>query len=368
MIESININGFRCFQKSKISGFKTVNLIGGQNNCGKTALLEALYLNFSPGTNTIIHLRRFRRESHEFAKNMPERSWNNLFYNTNSNKPINIKSCTINDQIFNDIELICDESTDQFKKIIEEENQKDDDLVDLRDLLTQSEFKRSTLNIYYVKDGKKQPIASLISHSKGIISKDLIFPDNKKVNYMPSSFRLSSDALAREHDKADLNDKTQHLLSAIKIIDNTITEIRTFNIGEPSVYLKKKDGVYLPIYLYGEAVSKITELILRILNDAESVLLIDEIENGIHHTHQIDLWKYIFKLAIDFNVQIFATTHSYEMIKSFTDAGLSSDNYRDNASYFEITKNIKSGEIIGIERDLEGLRYEIDRKMGFRGE
>ncbi|MCP4110651.1 MAG: ATP-binding protein [Desulfobacteraceae bacterium] len=370
MIKEIDINKFRCFKKSKFSGFKAVNLIGGQNNCGKTALLESLYLNLSPRKSTIMVLRRFRRESSEFAKNMPERTWNNFFFNLDNDKTLSIISRGSDGNIYNNIELLCDESTDQFDEIFEEEEQSDDDLVDLRTLFSERNFTRSTLNINLLKDdGKKHLLTSLIAHSKGIISKDSDLPDEKKkVNYIPALSRLSSDALSREYDKADIKGNSQKILNAIQLIGKSITEIKTFNIGEPTIYLKKSEGEYLPIYLYGEAISKTTDFILRIVNDPDSVLLIDEIENGIHHTNQYDLWRNIFELSSLFNVQIFATTHSYEMIQSFVQAGLSKDVFKESACYLEMTKSIKSGEIVGIERDLENLNYEINQKMGFRGE
>lgn len=39
MLENIEIQNFRCFEDTKILGFKRVNLIGGKNNAGKTAFL-----------------------------------------------------------------------------------------------------------------------------------------------------------------------------------------------------------------------------------------------------------------------------------------------------------------------------------------
>jgi len=44
------------------------------------------------------------------------------------------------------------------------------------------------------------------------------------------------------------------------------------------------------------------------------------------------------------------------------------DASKEKASYFEIAENIKSGELIGIKRDLETLKYEISQGMGFGGE
>ncbi|HGY11901.1 MAG TPA: ATP-binding protein [Desulfobacterales bacterium] len=365
MIKEININRFRCFQKSKFSGFKAVNLIGGKNNCGKTALLESLYLNLSPRRSTIMVLKRFRRESLKFAKDMPERTWNNLFFNLDNDKTSNMVSYDSNGDIYNNIELLCDESTDQSDEIFKEDEQPDDDLADL---FSEKNFTRSTLNINLIKDKKKRLLTSLIAHSQGITSKDSDLPDEKKVNYIPASLRLSSDALAREYDKADLRGNAQKILNTLKLIDKSISEIKTFNIGEPSIYLKKAEGEYLPIYLYGEAISKTMDFILRIVNNPNSVLLADEIENGIHHSNQYDLWRNIFELSASFNIQIFATTHSYEMIQSFVQAGLSKDVFKESACYLEMTKSIKSGEIVGIERNLENLKYETDQKMGFRGE
>jgi len=56
----------KCFQDFKASGFKRVNLIGGKNNIGKTAFLEACYINvYSDDVDTIITAIfniKFRRE------------------------------------------------------------------------------------------------------------------------------------------------------------------------------------------------------------------------------------------------------------------------------------------------------------------
>jgi AAA15 family ATPase/GTPase len=45
--------------------------------------------------------------------------------------------------------------------------------------------------------------------------------------------------------------------------------------------------------------------------------LIDELENGIHYTNYDKLWELILKVSKEQNVQVFATTHSKEMIESY---------------------------------------------------
>jgi len=48
--------------------------------------------------------------------------------------------------------------------------------------------------------------------------------------------------------------------------------------------------------------------------------LIDEIENGLHYTVQQDVWCAILRLADRLNVQVFATTHSWDAIQAFAGA------------------------------------------------
>ncbi len=54
--------------------------------------------------------------------------------------------------------------------------------------------------------------------------------------------------------------------------------------------------------------NRMAEFILRIVSSPNSVLFIDEIENGIHYQTQEKLWDIIFALAVKHNVQTFATT------------------------------------------------------------
>jgi len=72
----------------------------------------------------------------------------------------------------------------------------------------------------------------------------------------------------------------------------------------------------------------------------------------------------------EFDIQIFATTHSGEMIRAFANAGLeeSEQGNDDTAAYIELARNVRTGRIVGIVRDVEQLDYELNREMGVRGE
>jgi len=52
-----------------------------------------------------------------------------------------------------------------------------------------------------------------------------------------------------------------------------------------------------------------------------------EIENGLHHSVMPVIWKGLFLAAKEFDVQIFATTHSWECILAADEAARAGENY-----------------------------------------
>ena len=76
----------------------------------------------------------------------------------------------------------------------------------------------------------------------------------------------------------------------------------------------------VPLSSMGDGMKKIFRLITKAIILENGVLLIDEIERGLHHIVQINLWCLLKIIAQDFNVQIFATTHSWDCICAFQEA------------------------------------------------
>ncbi|MFA9198866.1 MAG: ATP/GTP-binding protein, partial [Aquirufa sp.] len=134
---------------------------------------------------------------------------------------------------------------------------------------------------------------------------------------MPAGFIMTSEQLGQQFDKLKYQGHSETLLEAFQIIDATIDKVDSFTIGKPAIYLRRKGGSFMHLSLFGDAMTKIAIYILGIIGNQNSVILIDEIENGIHHTNQKHLWKMLFDLSQRFGIQIFATTHSAEMIEAF---------------------------------------------------
>jgi AAA15 family ATPase/GTPase len=361
MIIDIEIRNFRCFETSKFSGFERVNLISGKNNAGKTALLEALLLNNSPRPDNVILLKQIRKESLEFSKSLPERAWDNFFFNQNKEEKIEIRAKN-EEKLVSLLEISVDESVKDF--IDDSEN--DDDLGNFMTLLSSSKSLKSVLSLKAQVNNQDSFESSLMASSKGLLGKDVKIPDVRNVSFIPSFLRSSNRALAEEYDKAYLNNKADEILKTFNIIDSSINDAKTISIGEPTIYLTRDGENRLPLSLFGDALNRIADIILSLVNNQSSILLVDEIENGIHYTNQRELWKILFRLADELDVQIFATTHSLEMIQAFVDVGI--NQYEGLGAHFELARHAKTKQIIGIKRDLETLDYGIKHQKGVRGE
>jgi AAA15 family ATPase/GTPase len=85
--------------------------------------------------------------------------------------------------------------------------------------------------------------------------------------------------------------------------------------GSGMIYGHLKDyDEPVPLTLLGDGVRRVASLVLAMGYARDGTLLVDEIENGIHHSVLGRLWEAIGYAAELFNTQVVATTHSLECI------------------------------------------------------
>ena len=73
----------------------------------------------------------------------------------------------------------------------------------------------------------------------------------------------------------------------------------------------------LSLQSFGEGILRLFEILLSLVNARDGILLIDELENGLHYKIHPRVWDLIFRLSQKLNVQVFATTHSWDCIRGF---------------------------------------------------
>lgn len=392
MLQEIEISNFRCFDSLKVSNFSRINLISGKNNSGKTALLEAIFLGFISRAKEILMLDSIRKNSFLFEKDSNTEVFENLFFDRFHKQAIEIKTKQSNDHIKTRIFFGAEDCYQQLLRKYKDLNEDNFSLpitfvqgcnlssFDCGDLYSvhKTSFVGQKDNYFfeffdpdvfidedYVNDfDEKNPLQNVQMIK---IDFDSVFSES--LNLISCFSRRSHQELAYFYDRLRLKDQEERLIEAFQKIDSSILNLETFIVGEPMIYVKRKDRVRLPLPSFGDAMQRIAEIIFCLLSQDETVenkfLIIDEIENGIHYTLHQTFWEMLWKLARELDVQIFATTHSREMIEAFVRA--SEANGFEDGAYFEMTRNVKTGRAIAIQRDLDTLIDGLE-EGGIRGE
>jgi len=115
---------------------------------------------------------------------------------------------------------------------------------------------------------------------------------------------------------------------SLRLIDDRVEDANAVGESDPR-YLQRGRRILvtlkdtpIPVSLnsLGDGIIRLFAAALAVACSRGGLLVIDEIENGIHYTVQQDFWKMIMKAAMDHNVQVFATTHSFACVRGFAAA------------------------------------------------
>ena len=120
----------------------------------------------------------------------------------------------------------------------------------------------------------------------------------------------------------------------------------------------------LPLPLLGDGMVKLSSLALAIGDARDGMILVDEVDNGLHHSVLESVWTGIAEFAREFNVQLFATTHSRECIRAAHDAFSSDNKYDFRLHRLERVK--ETDEIRSVTYDQETLDIALLKELEVR--
>ena len=123
-------------------------------------------------------------------------------------------------------------------------------------------------------------------------------------------------------DGIALTDSEKELVEALRIIDPRISDVAVVGSEGP---LRRRTAIVrasniprpVPLRSFGDGLNRLLAIAISLLNAGGGLLLIDEFENSLHYTIQLDAWRMIFNIAQALDVQVFATSHSWDAIEAF---------------------------------------------------
>lgn len=322
-IDSIDIIKFRGIKKLAVSELSNINLIVGDNNSGKTTFLEAIQLLFAKpqlsSIKNVINQRTILNPNSSFYTSFVK------MFNKEQDK----------DFLEFDIYALGDSGALEFEMNGSEKTVSGEEALRRSALSVRqkNEYKRAmsmipeTAKVFtgsIIAQVGKKPIEKAISCT----SLDRVIPGpvtKKEVHYISSFGHLRYDLLQNIVSNPEYK---KLAIDILRQFDNSIADI-CYIKADDGTYLETiitKEGINMPFSVYGDGIKKILYILNKLFDAADSILLIDEIETGLHKKYYDSLFPVIFALANKLNVQLFIATHSIEAI----DAILRYGNYENN--------------------------------------
>jgi len=298
----IEVIKYKQFENLKITNLNRVNIFAGINNIGKSSLLEAILL--LSRQNDINGFFNIQKRRGKFTNNNIPSNWlNKIFTETTKikgsfwGKPVSVK-----------IEKRAEDGSDIDKTGY------------LNSIFIEGKFDNDSFESY-----------TRLYENK---NSELFYKKIKilcpSVYSTPFAMQISND-LYEAHEASVTSKSYKEIIS---FIQNSIDEgVLDINLVNPDSFRRfevehKYFESTVDLTQFGEGLQRIFYIALLFAKARNGIVLIDEIETAIHFTLLVQFTKFIQKLAKDFNVQVFVSSHSKECINAFLENGYENETKR----------------------------------------
>jgi hypothetical protein len=368
MLKNLTIKNFRCFKHFELQQLGRVNLLVGKNNSGKTSILEAIQLLCSKANpEPLVEMMTNRGEyfwSDDSRRSGRERELDicHLFHGHEIESGSEFSISVLNDNFQNklsvsigkqpiasraDSEIEFDESTSFVEEF-------PDNLIEL------------VFKIYWT-DGKKREGWKRSLSSNGGLSEDYIrrwrvigkpSKHAAKTQYITSS-SLTTTNMTELFDQVVLTPEEMLVYKALQTIEPKIERLasitsktlRTSESRSGFVVRLADSDQRVPIGSMGDGIWRMLGLALSTVCAKGGVLLVDEIDTGLHFTAMEDMWKLILETAKKLNVQVFATTHNSDCWTSLASLASQKQDTEDEITIQRIEPGKETG-VVFTEREM----------------
>lgn len=318
-LQSLEIRGYRCFERLRIEKLGRVNLIVGKNNVGKTALLEALSIYANHDKPELLRRIAIGRNESTSETSYDEQGFvlKHLLYKrpdiSDRNLPRRASPYFVVSEGGERLEYFVD-------KFLSVENDTELHNLSFSEAFLEATGSKTTLVMCYFDPSSSSPRA-------------VYFPKSKRDefgSFLIESGGLTNDQVVRFWDEITLTPAEQKVTDALRILLSDLMRINMIAYPKgssnrvPLVQVSNQNEP-VPLKSFGDGTNRLFGISLALVNCENGFLLVDEIENGIHFSLLPDVWKLIFKTARELNVQVYATTHSFDCIEAFAEAAIADE-------------------------------------------
>jgi predicted ATPase len=386
MLENLKIKNFRMLADFQVDKLGNVNLIVGKNNSGKSSVMEALRIyaaranprvltNIAASHDEIDAFTRFIDDAENKQEIFPFSDFfsGRHFPIVENDGAIYIGNVERSDYVAIDHTLFEDKRrVAENGEVVGRERVRVD-----KSQLTMESFNVEQALIVTVQE-TSMPGWIVLNEIKSqrLMRSNTFFWDrvvkDVPISYVPTQL-LSVDHLANLWDAIVFTPYEEDVKAALRILDDNfeglafvktaLTEYGNLPPGQRilprpsadrSARVKLKTyPTSIPLTSMGDGMFRVLQLALAVFPAKGGILLIDEFENGLHWTVQEKIWTWLFKLAHDLNIQVFATTHSDDTVKAFNKVATA---LPDVGIMIKMVRKPGTDEVIAVVYDEETLQ------------
>ena len=346
MLSSLEITGFRQYDYFKIEGLNKINFILGDNNVGKTSILEAVFA-WSCGQNIVpfmnIPLARGRysgvknpywvmEEILACVKDRKAIPLKMIFSGTESNGIINTFTHTIH----------------------------------AADILTD-----------YTPVGSSSILAKWdVEYKDSVVTNNITLPYTSVSEVRPHKLAKYIDVLS--HTATSENTQIYASLKREGFLDEVIEEMKVVfpeivgidmipypDGSQAPISVKKSDNTMLPMYAFGDGIQKWFYVLGAMSLYKNSIICIDEVDSGFHPKAQIDFCKNMVGCAVRNGVQLFATTHNIEFVDNMIEALYADEDLKASVNIYTMKETDNGVRIRNLDLN-EAVKLRTDYNMELR--
>ena len=304
--ESISIGLFGRLRDINISCLSRINIIAGANNMGKTTLLEAIYVTTQLNNlNALVEQERFRGKFYKSFRSY----WLNRNFISDAvvagsfnDQEIHVEirrsdaSATVDKSHYiASIEADCSIDQVKLKSVLHLFNNREpEEFYELRRTLCRATF--------------------------------------------TSPFRYNEDQLAKAYDEAISKRYIDKVIDFIR--ERIDPDIEKVDMSSDRRFLvtSRRFAEAVDMTRFGEGLQRVFEIALLMGYSRDGIICIDEVDAAVHKSLLVDFTRFIQEAAVEFNVQVFLSTHSKECVDAFIENGYCIDDITAHALTLERDK------------------------------